>query len=323
MVLEQQRRLDEALAAYEESIRLQPESADTHRNRALVWLLTGNFEQGWPEYEWRWKCSNAVRRSFTQPRWDGGPLTGKTILLHAEQGLGDSIQFVRYARLLKRRGAIVLVETPASLVPLLSRCDGVDRLIAQGGPLPEFDVQCPLLSLPALLHTSLDTVPSRVPYLSPDPERLRTWSERLRTLSGFKVGIAWQGSKRYAGDKHRSIPLKHFAPLASIPGIRLISLQKGHGSEQLAEARSWNVLDLGGELDEKGGAFLDTAAVLAELDLLVTSDTSLPHLAGASGGSGVDGAGAGQRLALAGGPGGLSVVSDHAAVSTKTLRRLG
>ncbi len=284
VVLEQQRRVEDSIRAYEEAIRLQPDNPETHRNRALMWLMCGNFEQGWPEYEWRWKCGNAVKRTFTQPRWDGGPLEGKTILLWSEQGLGDTIQFVRYAPLLRQRGATVFVEAPPQLLPLLRRCEGIDRLLPYGGPLPDFDVQCPMLSLPTATHTSVNTVPARVPYFSPDPERLRQWSEHLRAVPGFKIGIAWQGSARYAGDKHRSIALKHFAPLAQLPSVRLVSLQKGHGSEQLAAvASSWPIVDLGRELDEAGGAFMDTAAILAELDLVVTSDTSLAHLAGALG----------------------------------------
>ncbi len=312
-----------ALPAYGEAIRLSSDYAEAHTNRALAWLQLGDFEQGWPEYEWRWKTKDFVLRRFAQPRWDGGSLEGKTILLYTEQGMGDTIQFVRYAPLL-RSAAPVVVEAPTALVPLLLSCEGIDQLVPQGTPLPEFDVQCPLLSLPALTGTRLDSMPSRVPYLGPDPERVQHWGARLRAIPGFKIGIAWQGSTRYQDDRFRSIPLKHFEPLAKLPGVRLVSLQKGYGSEQLAGvAGSWPVVDLGKKLDESGGAFLDTAAVLTQLDLVVTSDTSLAHLAGRwqrpSGsrwGTPATGAGCWSTR-------GLSVVSDHAVVPPETSGRLG
>ncbi len=177
----------------------------------------------------------------------------------------------------------MLAEVQPALVPLLRRCPGIDQLLPGGAPLPEFDVQAPLLSLPGLFHTTLETVPADVPYLSADPQRIERWGAELAAVSGFKVGIAWQGSSKYAGDKHRSLPLKHFEPLARLPGVRLLSLQKGPGREQLAAvAAEWNVLDWTERLDESGGAFMDTAALMQHLDLVVTSDTAIAHLAGAS-----------------------------------------
>jgi Flp pilus assembly protein TadD len=285
VALEQQGKEEAAVASYRQSLRLQPGGADAHKNLALIGLLCGNFEEGWPRYEWRWKCpGRAGRRNFAQPRWDGTPLAGRTILLWAEQGLGDALQFVRYAALVRRRGGVVLVEAPPQLLPLLKSCPGIDRLLPAGGPLPDFDVQAPFLSLPGLLRTTLETIPAPVPYLSPEPQRLRRWGEELRAIPGFKIGIAWQGSPTYGGDRHRSIPLKHFEPLARLPGVRLVSLQKKAGREQLAAvAGDWGVLDLAPRLDEDGGAFLDTAAVLPHLDLLVCSDSAVVHLAGALG----------------------------------------
>jgi tetratricopeptide (TPR) repeat protein len=278
--LEQRGRLEEAIAAYQESLRHQPDAADTHRNLALAWLLTGNFAQGWAEYEWRWQCSSALKRPFTQPRWDGAALAGKTILLHAEQGLGDTLQFVRYAPLVKQRGGTVVVEAPGCLLPLLRSCAGIDRLVAQGSPLPDFDVQVPLLSLPAVLGTTLQTVPNAVPYLSADAALCEKWAQQMRAVSGLKIGIAWQGSAKYQGDRHRSIALKQFAPLARLPGVRLFSLQKGYGSEQLAGVADWGIVDLGSNADA-AGAFTDTAAVMQHLDLVVCSDSAVAHLAGA------------------------------------------
>jgi hypothetical protein len=167
-------------------------------------------------------------------------------------------------------------------VPLLHSCRGIDQLVPAGAALPRFDVQAPLLSVPHLLHTTLETVPAGVPYLSADPQRVERWGQELSKLDGFKIGIAWQGSRKYAGDKNRSIPLKHFAALARLPGVRLVSLQKGHGREQLAAvAQDWNVVDLADRVDESGAAFMDTAAVMQHLDLMVTSDTAIAHLAGA------------------------------------------
>lgn len=273
-----------AQAGFAEALRLRPDYPKARTNRAMAWLQMGDYERGWSEYEWRWQTEDFTPRSFHQPRWDGSPLTGRTILLHAEQGLGDTIQFIRYAPLVQQRGGVVLVEAPARLLPLLTRCPGIDRLTARGAPLPEFDVEAPLLSLPALLHTTLDTVPAPIPYLSTEPERLARWREQLRDVSGLKIGIVWQGSRTYRGDRQRSIPLCHFEPLAKLPGVRLVSLQKGPGAEQIADVPSeWNVLDLGSRLDESGDAFVDTAAVVAQLDLVVCSDSSVGHLAGALG----------------------------------------
>jgi hypothetical protein len=171
----------------------------------LAYLLQGDFTQGWPEYEWRWRMKEAVCRSFSSPRWDGSPLQGRRILLYAEQGLGDTLQLIRYAPLVQERGGVVLGEVPAALLPLLRRCPGIDQLLPTGAALPAFDVQTPLLSLPALLHTTLDTFPAAVPYLSAEPQRLQRWGQELRGLHGFKIGIAWQGSPKYRDDRHRSI----------------------------------------------------------------------------------------------------------------------
>ncbi|HEV3445401.1 MAG TPA: DUF6165 family protein, partial [Gemmataceae bacterium] len=281
VLLEQQGKLTEATPCYEASLRIKPQSPDTHKNLALSWLMHGDYGRGWAEYEWRWRCSPV--RTFVQPRWEGRPLRGEEVLIYAEQGLGDTIQFVRYARLVQERGARVLVECPPPLERLLSRCPGIDRLIPQGTSLPDFAYQAPFLSLPGIFHTTLETVPAAVPYLSAEPALLDTWGAELADVAGFRIGIAWQGSKKYAGDAHRSIPLSMLEPLARLPGVRLISLQKGLGSEQLRDlGERWPVLDLGDRLDA-AGAFVDTAAIMTHLDLVVTSDTAVAHLAGALG----------------------------------------
>jgi tetratricopeptide (TPR) repeat protein len=281
-VLKEQGQLTEALASYQQALRLTPDYAEAHWNRALVWLLAGDFEQGWPEYEWRWQRQEASPPRFPQPRWDGASLHGQTILLWAEQGLGDTLQFVRYAPLVQARGGCVLVACQPALVPLLSRCPGIDQLLSQGSPLPPFDAWAPLLSLPGLLQTTLATVPRTVPYLFPDPERVQYWRQELHPLEGFKIGIVWQGNSRHQNDKQRSIPLAQFEPLARVERVQLISLQKGAGREQLeAVAERFPVIDLGQRLD--GDSLADAAAAMQNLDLLIACDTALAHLAGALG----------------------------------------
>jgi tetratricopeptide (TPR) repeat protein len=282
VLCEQQGKVDESIAAYQEALRLRPDAADTHKNLALGWLMRGDYARGWPEYEWRWKSPPSSARSFSQPRWDGRALQGQAVLLYAEQGLGDTIQFVRYATLIQQRGGVVLLEAPGVLQRLLARCPGIDRFIPQGAPLPDFAFQCPLLSLPAVFHTTLETVPAAVPYLSAEPARIETWRQELAPVNGIKIGIAWQGSPKYGGDAHRSIRLQEFEPVATAPNVRLVSLQKGWGAEQLQAVARWEVVNFGERLDADA-PFLDTAAVMQHLDLVVTSDTAVAHLAGALG----------------------------------------
>ncbi len=294
VLYERLRRIDDAIACYQECLRLRPNAPDTHKNLALAWLLRGDYPRGWAEYEWRWKSPAAQTRKFSQPRWDGRLLDGEPVLLFAEQGLGDTIQFVRYARMVKERGGTVLVECPGELQQLFRRCPGVDRVIRQGEPVPDFAYQLPFMSLPRVLCTTLETVPASVPYLSADPRLIEHWGRELAAVAHvsnvpgmnghvgnvppqIRIGIAWQGSQRYAGDGHRSAPLQAFAPLAGVPGVQLFSLQKGYGAEQLREVSDWNVVDLGSRLND----FTDTAAVMKHLDLVVSVDTAVAHLAGA------------------------------------------
>jgi tetratricopeptide (TPR) repeat protein len=282
--LVQEGRLEDALTCYERALRLKPDYPEAHLNRALAWLALGQFDKGWLEYEWRWKGKEMPPRWFAQPRWDGTPLAGRTLLIYTEQGLGDTLQFIRYAPLVKASGGRVLVECPPALVPLVSTCPGIDRVLPQGAPLPPFDVQVPLLSLPGLMGTTLETIPAKVPYLFPDAALRRQWGQYLQAYPGFRVGLAWQGNPKYRGDQQRSIPLRSFAPLGQLPGLRLFSLQKGYGIEQLAH---WPgptpILHLGEQLDTTAGAFMDTAALMVHLDLVITSDTAVAHLAGALG----------------------------------------
>lgn len=277
-------RLAEAELCYENALQIDPNYAHAHFNRAVCWLTQGKFAQGWPEYEWRWRCRDVGPSTFSQPAWDGEPLEGKTILVHCEQGLGDTLQFIRYAPMLKQRGANVVVECQPALVPLLRRCEGIDRLIPKGEPLPEFDVHSPLLSLPSAFRTTMADIPAAVPYLFADPELVQHWRTQIGGEGAFRVGIHWQGSSQYKGDRQRSIPLHHFAAIAELSGIQLYSLQKNEGSDQLTDfAQKYAVIDLAEQLDVEAGAFMDTAAVMIHLDLMITSDTSVAHLAGGLG----------------------------------------
>ncbi len=277
-------RIDEAVAAYDRAISLRSDFGLARYNRSHALLLLGDYLRGWPEYEWRWKLENVSLPGFPQPRWDGSSQPDKTILLDAEQGLGDTIQFVRYVPLIRERLGRIVLRCQRPLVRLLTGVPGLDRVIAQDEPTGPFDVWSPLLSLPLYFTPNVESIPSRVPYLSDDPAIIRFWQERLHHIDGIRIGINWQGNPAFPKDKFRSVPLHCFEPLARVPGVRLISLQKGHGREQL-ENRDvpFPVIDLNLSLDEIHGPFVDTAAILRCLDLVITSDTSLAHLAGALG----------------------------------------
>jgi tetratricopeptide (TPR) repeat protein len=276
-----QSRNAEAMVCYEQTLRIDPDHAQAHYNRSRMLLAGGDFSAGWREYEWRLKCSDLEKQAFAEPRWQGEPLDGRTLLVHAEQGLGDVLQFIRYVPLIAHSGGKILVEVPKALVPLLEQ-SAIPGLVARGVPRQAFDVQVPLMSLPLVCGTTLETIPSRVPYLAAHPQRVEYWHRTLGGQQSFKVGIAWQGSPTYPGDRFRSIPLAQFAPLAR-QGVELISLQKGPGSQQLTEGVvPFQVRELN-NLDEEHGSFMDTAAVMKNLDLVVTSDTAIAHLAGALG----------------------------------------
>lgn len=272
---------DRAAACYRRALELNPELPDVHFSLGTQLLREGNLKQGFAEYDWRWKCRTFTPRVKDRPRWDGGPLEGRTILLHAEQGLGDTLHFVRYAELVQKRGGRTVVECQPPLVKLLASCRGIDQLVALGQPLPDFDVFCPLMSLPGVLGLE-ETELWTGPYLTAEPQRLTLWGERLGPHDKFRVGLCWQGNPQHLFDMQRSLPLASFAPLTNIPGVQLISLQKGSGSEQTASC-GFAIDELGASLDADG-AFLDTAAVIQHLDLVIAADTAIAHLAGALGG---------------------------------------
>lgn len=276
-----QSRMDEALACYDLAVGLAPDSPPVRYNRSLALLKAGD-PRGWAEYEWRWRRGTERHRVYTAPRWDGSPLAGRTLLVWTEQGLGDVLQFVRYVKRAKATGGRVVLECPPRMVPLLAGCAGVDAVAAEGDPLPPHDAQIPLLSLPAALGPPPAVAPWDGPYLSADPHRTAAWGERLAGLPGFKVGLMWQGNPHYRLDRFRSAPLAAFAPLAAVPGVTLVSLQVGAGAAQ-REAVPFRVGRLDPDPDPAAGAFLDTAAILPHLDLVVAVDSAVAHLAGAAG----------------------------------------
>jgi Flp pilus assembly protein TadD len=281
--------LDKALTAYRKSLSLKPTYDLAHFNLGVALLLLGHLEEGWTEYEWRRKIQPLAYERFPVPLWDGSPLDGKTILLQAEQGLGDTLQFVRYAPLLKQRGGTVIVECPAELMNILRSCMGINDLIACGSSRPRADVHAPLLSLPGIMKTTLATVPAPIPYLSAEPARVEKWRHHIGDIaagSSLKIGIVWQGNPRFAqpecrpADRRRSIPLANFETLARVAGVRLFSLQKGYGTEQLGQEKFGQEIV---NLDEDIHDFMDTAAAMMNLDVIISADTAPAHLAGALG----------------------------------------
>ncbi|MGD0387896.1 MAG: tetratricopeptide repeat protein [Tepidisphaeraceae bacterium] len=276
-------QFNEALAAYRQAIVLRPSYAEAHFNLALALLLRGDFQAGWEEYEWRWKCKDfsSPVRDLPGPQWDGSPMQGRVILLYAEQGLGDALQFIRYLPLVEERGGKIIVECQAELQRLFQTMAGRCQVVASGQPLPDFDLHCPLLSLPRVFGTNLANIPNIVPYLSPDPALVDAWSRTLGHPDGqLRVGLAWAGSARFKHDRTRSLNLQQLAPLLTARGVKFYSLQKGPAGEQaIHPAMELELIDLGPELSD----FADTAAVMSLMDLIITTDTSVPHLAGALG----------------------------------------
>jgi hypothetical protein len=275
-------KLAEAMDCYRRAILNQPDYAQARLNRAIGLLRIEKFDEGWLEYEWRYKLKECPKRPFPKPRWDGRPLKERKLLLHAEQGLGDTIQMVRYIAPLREAGHTVILECQKAIVPLMQANNVADEVVGLGDKLPEYDVHLPLMSAPSLLFDEYGFAENRVPYLKPSSDRVEKWSDRIQSLPGKKIGIFWQGNPNFKQDHLRSIPLAEFDPLLQCKGVSFISLQKGFGEDQISAMHCSN-LHKYDDLDSEGGAFMDTAAVLTMLDLVVTSDSAIAHLAGALG----------------------------------------
>jgi len=288
VLLTELRQLPEALASYDRALAIRPDYADCHLNRGLLLLLMGSFAQGWTEYEWRWQTPHVAPRRLAVPRWQGEDIGGKTILLHGEQGLGDALQFMRYVPVVKALGATVVLEVDRSLVRLARTLEGADRIIAAGDEIPSIDYCCPIMSLPNMFKTDESNMPSQVPYLRADPVVAKAWKERLAAYSHLKVGLCWAGGPGFSRPRvegartnrvmARSMTLQQLAPLAGLDDIVFVSLQKGEASNQIRQS-VLPVVDWTGELDD----FADTAALMDALDLVISVDTSVAHLAGALG----------------------------------------
>ena len=276
----------QALECFDRALALAPHNSNVRWNRALVLLRLGRFEDGWVDYEARLSAPDAVRqfgrRRFAKPVWDGRPRRDQTLLVYAEQGLGDTLQFCRYLPLAADRVKRIVFECQPPLVPLLSALPGVASCIAKTGdgePAVEFDTYIPLLSLPGVFGTALDTIPARYPYVQPSAPQVDSWRRKLpRTL--FKVGLVWAGNPRNPNDRRRSVALSAFAPLAAIAGVCFISLQLGPAAQQAGQPpAAMDLVDVSADI----GDFADTAAIVANLDLVISVDTAVAHLAGALG----------------------------------------
>ena len=279
--LKEQGRLAEAEDLLRSACALYPDNLDLRWNHALSLLMSQNYREGWAAYEARRAIPGFAIQPRNLPPWYGGDLAGNRLLVHAEQGFGDTIQFCRYLDRLNGQEGDVVFQVPSRLLPLMrslaTRAEITDN--AKAGR--RCDVETPLMSLPHLLGPKDPFWPEGGAYLTPDLKRVATWKDRLSGHDGLSIAIAWQGDPGYRADKSRSIPLAAFAPLAALPGIRLISLQQGPGESQIEDI-DWRgaILDLGDDIDQDG-AFLDSAAILANVDLMISSDTALAHLAGA------------------------------------------
>lgn len=281
-VLKDLMRYDEALASYDAALAVQPLHVRAHGNAAALRLLTGDLSRGWQHYEWRWERDVlvAAKRNFPQPQWRGDTaIAGKTILVYAEQGLGDTIQFCRYVPMLTNAGARVVLEVQPPLHELMAASlEGV-QIVDKGSSLPTFDLHCPLLSLPLAFGTRLETIPAAEAYLRAPAERLAAWQARLGAAQGPRVGLVWSGNARHERDGERSIALQALLPLMDV-GAAFVSLQKEIRAEDRAilQARG-DIFHFGDELKD----FSDTAALVAQLDLVISVDTSVAHLAAALG----------------------------------------
>ncbi|MBN8927255.1 MAG: hypothetical protein BGO51_05565 [Rhodospirillales bacterium 69-11] len=287
LLLQEMGRLDEAEATCRAALDQDPDQAEARVNLAMVLLARGALAEGWRAYESRFALATQPggMRRFLQPQWTGAtPPDGRTILLHAEQGFGDTLQFCRYAPLVAAAGARVVLEVPPALMRLVGTLAGVVEVVMAGDPLPGFDLHCPLMSLPLAFGTTLESIPRAVPYLHPEPAQAEAWRQALGGLRGRRIGLVWAGSARLdnphaaALDRRRSVPLETLAPLAALPDVSFVSLQLGPAATQPAPA-GLHLHDPTAHLRD----FADTAAVIAALDAVVSVDSAVAHLGGAMG----------------------------------------
>lgn len=276
------RDYDAALESYDEALALDPDSVDVNWNKSLLLLLQGNYEEGWPLYEWRLKREDTLQEypQFAQPSWRGETdLRGQRLLVHLEQGLGDMVQFCRYIPILVDKGIEVILQVQTSLLPLIASLESDVTLVSQDDPLPDFDAYCPLMSLPYALGTTLETIPSSDSYLSPCPEKVAEWREKLGSADALRVGLAWSGRKEHKNDHNRSMALANLLPVLDVP-VEWHSIQKDYRSVDLDVLKTLPQLY---QHQRDLNDFSDTAALLANLDLVITVDTSVAHVAAALG----------------------------------------
>jgi tetratricopeptide (TPR) repeat protein len=270
-------RFEEAISSYRWALTLDPRQANAHAGVGILYLLHANFEEGWPEYEWRLLMAESRHVAPPGPVWDGSNPAGLRIFVYGEQGFGDALQFCRYLPMLRERGAIVSLRLPAPVVSLIG--DNLPGIDASAGSLPSYDCHCALLSLPHRFQTRLNTVPNRIAYLRDRPEIAAKWAVRLGVGPELKVGVVWTGNPNHMNNRYRSTTAEALLPLLEIEGTRFFSLQVGARHKELTDRSKGAVPDLSAELSD----YSETAGAIANLDLVVTVDTSVAHLAGAMG----------------------------------------
>jgi len=284
-----QREPKKALPHLFRALELQPDYPDAHIALAQAYWTFGDFETAWQHYDWRWKQLGIDPKAFSTPLWDGSPLEGKTILLYAEQGMGDTLQFIRYAQLVKEHGAPkIICKVQKPLETLLQSCPYIDEIVTDNKSTSPIDVQAPLMNLPGIFKTTVDTIPHPVPYIAADPALVQKWAEKLKHDTNIKVGLAWHVLPEHEQTKsplsRRSVPLSLLTPLSAISGVSFYSLQKFDGLEQVLDLpEDFHVHTYGNAFDVTHGRFMDTAALIENLDVVISVDTSIIHVAGALG----------------------------------------